>query len=165
MRQILSVSATALAASLLLVACNKPDPAPIPPPETAPSAEAVIEPTEAPATDTPAHADGSNTLLTRFTANGFSPAWRAEIDGESVKLDVPEHGRVDPGFTTLAAERLAEANGVEFTGKDGEVAFTLTIDGQTRCATASDADGNTDREFNATLTYGRSTYHGCADRN
>ena len=28
---------------------------------------------------------------------------------------------------------------------------------------AGDANGKTDREFNATLTYGKTTYRGCAD--
>lgn len=157
MRPILSASVTALAASLLLVACNKPDTPAIPVPDATPSAEAMAAPT----TDVAA----SDGIVTRFKANGYSPAWRAEIDGDSVKLDVPEHGRMDPGFTSLAAERLAYSKGVEFSGKDGDVAFTLTIDGRTRCDRSSDADGNTDREFNATLIYGRSTYRGCADRN
>lgn len=101
--------------------------------------------------------------ITRFSANGFSPAWRAEVDGNSVKLDVPEHARVDPGFTTVNVERAPYATGAEYRGKDGDVDFVLTIDGRQRCRTAGDANGKTDREFSATLAYGATTYHGCAD--
>lgn len=106
---------------------------------------------------------GDGSPMTRFSANGFSPAWRAAVDGDTVKLDVPEHARVDPGFTTVKAERSAYAKGVEFSGKDGATDFVLTLDGRTRCEKAGDADGKTDREFNATLTYGKTIYRGCAD--
>lgn len=101
--------------------------------------------------------------ITRFKANGFSPAWRAEVDGETVRLDMPEHGRVDPGFTTVPATRSAYSKGVEFTGRDGDVEFTLNIDGRMRCNKAGDEDGRLDREFGATLQYGKVTYKGCAD--
>lgn len=106
---------------------------------------------------------GSDAPVARFSANGFSPAWRAEVDGDTVKLDVPEHQRVDPGFTSIKAERSAYAKGAEFTGKDGATAFTLTLDGKTRCDKATTADGPATREFNATLRYGKTTYRGCAD--
>lgn len=106
---------------------------------------------------------GDGSPMRRFSANGFSPAWRAEVDGDTVKLDVPEHARVDPGFTTVKAERSAYAKGVEFSGKDGATDFVLTLHGRTRCEKAGDADGKIDREFNATLIYGKTTYRGCAD--
>ncbi len=112
---------------------------------------------------TPAAAAADAGPVTRFSANGFSPAWRAEVDGDTVKLDVPEHKRVDPGFTTIKAERAPYAKGVEFSGKDGDVDFVLTIDGRSRCEKAGDAEGRTNREFSATLSYGKSTYEGCAD--
>ncbi len=125
----------------------------------------------APASDLMPAEDGNPEMVagadagpyTRFSANGFSPAWRAEVDGENVKLDVPEHARVDPGFTTVKADRAPYSKGVEFSGKDGDVEFVLTIDGRTRCDKAGDANGKTDREFVATLSYGNSTYSGCAD--
>ncbi len=82
------------------------------------------------AEDTTAAATAADGVITRFKANGFSPAWRAEVDGTTVKLDVPEHGRVDPGFTTLTATRSAYAKGVEFSGTDGKVEYTLNIRGE-----------------------------------
>jgi hypothetical protein len=85
------------------------------------------------------------------------------VDGDTVKLDVLEQKRVDLGFTTVPAKRSAYAKGVEFSGKDAGADFTLTIDGRERCNKASDANGNMDREFSATLRYGKSTYKGCAD--
>ena len=112
---------------------------------------------------TAAAAAGEEGAVTRFKANGFSPAWRAEVDGKTVKLDVPEHGRVDPGFTTVSAERSAYSKGVEFSGKDAGVDFTLNIDGRVRCDKASDENGKMGREFSATLQYGKTTYKGCAD--
>lgn len=110
-----------------------------------------------------AAADADKGPVSGFSANGFSPAWRAEVAGDTVKLDVPEHARVDPGFTTVTAKRGAYAKGVEFSGKDAGTDFVLTIDGRTRCDKAGDANGKTDREFNATLTYGKTSYRGCAD--
>lgn len=170
MRHSFLTPAFGLTAAILLAACNKPAEAPT---DTAAPAEQAAVPTTGsevpppemiPNTDTPATTDGSEAVITRFKANGVSPAWRAEVDGDSIKLDVPEHDRVDPGFTTVTAERVAHAKGVEYSGKDGDVAFTLTIDGKSRCD-GSDENGKTDREFSATLTYGKNTYRGCADRN
>lgn len=114
------------------------------------------------AEDTTTAATAADGVITRFNANGFSPAWRAEVDGTTVKLDVPEHGRVDPGFTTLTATRSAYAKGVEFSGTDGKVEYTLNIRGEA-CERASDENGKTGREFTATLDYGKTTYKGCAD--
>lgn len=126
-------------------------------------ASAVMPAEDGGAAEGAAAAAGTEGPVTRFSANGFSPAWRAEVDGDTVKLDVPEQKRVDPGFTTVPAKRSAYAKGVEFSGKDAGVDFTLTIDGRERCNKASDANGKMDREFSATLRYGKSTYKGCAD--
>ena len=161
MRRRFVVSAAAVIAGLSLAACQKPAEAPAAAATEAPAAAPAATPAAPATSPTPAADEG---IVTRFKANGFSPAWRAEVDGDTVKLDVPEHQRVDPGFATLKAERLAYAKGVEYSGKDGDVEFTLSIDGKGRCDKASDENGKTGREFTATLNYGKSVYRGCADR-
>lgn len=166
MRRLSSISPLALALALPLAACT---PATEPTPSAAPAASspqtaAAPAPADGKESEAAAPAADDVGVVTRFKANGFSPAWRAEVDGNTVKLDVPEHARADPGFTTLRAERSAYAKGVEFNGKDGQQAFTLTLDGKTRCNRSSDEDGKLDREFTATLRYGKTVYHGCADR-
>ncbi|RMH93557.1 hypothetical protein EBB59_04765 [Lysobacter pythonis] len=174
MRHPISVTALALTATFILAACDKPGEAPaevvapveIPAPAPAPAPETadVPPPEPIPNTDPALDAGADQGVVTHFRANGVSPAWRAEVDGDTLKLDVPEHARTEPGFTTVKAERQAYAKGVEYSGKDGANAFTLTIDGKTRCDGAANESGETDREFVATLRYGKATYRGCADR-
>lgn len=177
MRCLSPISSLALALALPLAACKPTtESAPAAPATaTAPAAsDETAMPAEPAATDaaastsTPPAATPDSTATdgigTRFKANGFSPAWRAEVDGDTVKLDMPEHERMDPGFTTIQAKRSTHAQGVEFNGKDGAHAFTLTLDGKERCNRSSDENGKLDREFTATLRYGKTVYHGCADR-
>lgn len=100
-----------------------------------------------------------------FHANGFSPAWRAEIEGATVKLDVPDRNSVDPAYTSVRAESVTRtAHGVEVKGHDGGRTFLLTLDNSAICQRASDENGKTGREYSATLRYGEHTYSGCADR-
>ena len=137
---------------LALAACGKPaEPpkaeVPPPPPLAAPRMEA---PAAAPQT--------AAAPITRFKANGFSPAWTAEIDGNTLRFEVPDTAGPDSKPRSAKVGRLAYAKGINFDGKDGDVPFTLDINGKT-CDRTGQA-----REFTATFSYGRHTYHGCADR-
>ncbi len=105
----------------------------------------------------PVDANSGDMPLARFKANGNSPAWRAEIDGEKIVFELPEKAGPDPTKRTTKVERLAYAKGADYNGKDGAVEFTLTIDGK-ECVKTGDK-----REFTATFRYGKSTYYGCAD--
>ena len=75
-----------------LAACSKPAekapaPAPAAPATTAPAAA----PAPAPTAAAPAAANATtDTVVTKFKANGFSPAWEAMIDGNTVTFEVPE---------------------------------------------------------------------------
>ncbi|MDO5691937.1 MAG: hypothetical protein Q4G70_05550 [Pseudomonadota bacterium] len=146
---------------LMLSACEQRSepPAPAPAPTAAPAPEA--DSTPAPASEAAAAPDGADSgPLTRFTAFGFSPAWQANVDGEELEFDVPETTGVDQPLRRIAVERSAYAKGVTFEGKDGDVAVSLDIrSGPCDKATEDDKP----REFFATLTYGNSTYKGCAD--
>lgn len=99
-----------------------------------------------------------------FHANGFSPAWRVEGEGETLKIDVPEHGRTEPGYVTVTASHSKDGSFEIYSGKDGATEYTLTLDGKAPCNIAGDEDGRRDREFEAILTYGETVYKGCADR-
>lgn len=163
MRYRLTASILFVTIAMALAACNKPVDSAAPAEQPAAPAEAATQapaPEAAPAADTAPEA----TEAAGFKANGFSPAWRAEVDGDTVKLDVPEHGRIDQGFNTASATKASDGAKTTYTGKDGKVDFTLTLDGSSRCKLASDENGKTDREFSATLKYGNSTYQGCADK-
>lgn len=99
-----------------------------------------------------------------FYANGFSPAWRVEGAGETLKIDVPEHRRANPGYTTVTASHSKDGSFEIYSGQDGATEYTLTLDGKALCNVAGDENGRRGREFEAILTYGATVYKGCADR-
>ena len=149
-----------------LAACSKPAekvaapvaPAPTSAPATNAPAAPAVPPTvanqPAASTSTSAANDGS---ITRFKANGFSPAWEATINGDNVTFEVPEISKPDGNMRTIKVERSAYAKGATYNGKDGNVPFSMDIKG-TVCGKTGDK-----REFTATLAYGKSVYKGCAD--
>lgn len=98
--------------------------------------------------------------VTRFHAYGFSPAWQADVDGNTLTFDVPETTGVDQPLRKIEVERLAFAKGVDYNGQDGKVEVIFTVKSGP-CDRATDNDKP--REFHATLQYGKQTYHGCAD--
>lgn len=152
-------------AALLLAACQPSgDSAVLPAASTAvrsnspvQSTQPVAEPRAAPAAPA-APPEAQDTVVRRFRANGFSPAWQAEIDGSKLRFEVPDMGQPDPRLREIPVERLAYAKGVNFDGRDGQVEVSLDINGKPCQRTGAE------REFTATLRYGKSTYHGCADR-
>lgn len=101
--------------------------------------------------------DNTDSVVNKFYANGSSPAWEASIDGNSITFEVPETVKPDSAKRTTTVTREAYAKGAEFSGKDGDVEFTLNIKGEP-CNLTGD-----EREFSATFSYGASTYKGCAD--
>lgn len=117
----------------------------------------------APAADVmPAEGDGS-TVVSSYHANGFSPAWTADLKTDKLSFEVPDFAGLDSSSRTITVEASAYAKGVDYTGKDGdtEVAFSIK-DGP--CDKAGVAPGEPSREFHATLQYGKTLYEGCADR-
>ncbi len=157
MKHQLLMTAAAGLLFMSLMACSKPAekvpaPAPAAPTATAPAAAPASAPV-APAAGTAA----TDTVVTKFKANGFSPAWEAVIDGNNVTFGVPEIMTPDGKKHTIKVERAAYAKGATYNGKDGNVPFSLDIKG-TECDKTGDK-----RAFTATLAYGKSVYKGCAD--
>ncbi|MDO5686839.1 MAG: hypothetical protein Q4G42_05605 [Neisseria sp.] len=154
---------TALTAALLLAlaACGQPaQPAAeqaAPPAATAPAAAPVMEAVTEAAPEAAAPAAENDGPITAFSANGFSPAWMAEVNGDLLVFEVPDFATPDASTRTITVERSASAKGVNFDGLDGEVGVTLDINGK-ECTKTGEK-----REFTATLTYGGQSYHGCAD--
>ncbi|MDO5652750.1 MAG: hypothetical protein Q4G39_01400 [Brachymonas sp.] len=152
--------AVACASVLGLVACQKTE---VTTPPAAPAAPAPT-PVPAPTPPTPAPAEAAAPAqdgpVTHFTAYGFSPAWQAEVNGDRLSFDVPETVGVDEPQRVITVTRSAYAKGVNYDGTDGDVAVTLDISSGP-CDKAT--EGNGPREFHATLSYGNSTYRGCAD--
>ena len=105
------------------------------------------------------HGDGKRNdgPISHFKANGFSPAWNAEIDGDTIRFEVPETVTPDSKPRIAKVIRQAYAKGANFDGKDGKTRFSLDIKG-TECKKTGDR-----REFTATFQYGKRTYRGCAD--
>ena len=95
-----------------------------------------------------------------FKANGFSPAWEAEIKGNTLTLQTPDFDSPNAKPRTLKVERSASAKETNYTGHDGATAVALTL-AAGPCEKAT--EGGQPREFHATLHYGKSTYNGCAD--
>lgn len=143
------VSIFVLATAFWAVACNKPDVG---------QAGATAVPKAAPATaGTSLAPHGGDAPIGRFKANGFSPAWSAEIDGNGIRFEVPETIAPDAQPHVARVTRLAYAKGSNYEGKDGETPFSLDINGS-----SCDKTG-VRREFTATFYYGKSIYRGCAD--
>lgn len=161
-----------------LSACSpKPEDAPPPPP--APAVEPAPAPAAEPATDavaatdtaatptdaTPAPADTANAAasiaeVTHFTANGFSPAWQAEVAGEEMRFKVPEIDGPDVQPVAAPAQRSVDGELVRYSGEHAGTPFKLELRvGPCEKAT----EGGQPREFHAALDYGQSHYEGCAD--
>ena len=145
-------------------ACSKPAEKPATPvapaPTTAPATTAPAAPAAngvAPTAPAAPAAAANNGPISRFKANGSSPAWEATIDGDSVTFEVPETTTPDGKKRTIKVERSAYAKGANYNGKDGNVPFSLDINGKECVKTGAK------REFTATLAYGKSVYKGCAD--
>ena len=161
MKHPLFMTAAAGLLCMSLAACSKPaEKAPASasaaPATTAPAAAPAPAPTAVAAAPAAANAT-TDTVVTKFKANGFSPAWEAMIDGNTVTFEVPEIMTPDGKKHTIKVERSAYAKGATFNGKDGNTPFSLDIKGA-ECIKTGDK-----REFTATLAYGKSVYKGCAD--
>lgn len=164
MRHATVILIAALAATT--AACNRPAPdattAPTPSPVQQPESAAAAMRGDAPL---PADAPPLATPATlRFHANGASPAWQVEGEGETLKIDVPRPDRNGPGETTVTASHSKDGSFEIYSGQDGMTEFTLTLDGKAPCNTVGNEEGRRNREFEAILTYGGTVYKGCADR-
>ena len=157
MKHQLLMTAAAGMLCMSLVACSKPaekTPAPAAPAAPTTSTALAAAPAPAPTAAAPAATD---TVVTKFKANGSSPAWEAMIDGNTVTFEVPEIMTPDGKKHTIKVERSAYAKGATFNGKDGNTPFSLDIK-TSECIKTGDK-----RQFTATLAYGKSVYKGCAD--
>lgn len=165
-----------------LSACSpKPEDAPPPPPAPAPAVEPApapaAEPASAPVGETatdavepadPASAsestDAASALapadFSHFTANGFSPAWQAEVEGEQMRFKVPEIDGPDVQPVAAPAQRSVDGELLRYSGEHAGTPFKLELRAGP-CVKATEA--GQPREFHAALDYGQSHYEGCAD--
>lgn len=161
--------ALVLAALAALAACQKADPAgeaALPTPAPAPMAS-VTSPAQVPVATASAapgeaatHGPGAAGLVTGFHATGFSPAWSVDVQGDELRIGVPDLAQPDAQPVVVTARHLAYAKGVNFEGEHRGVPFVLDIRSGP-CDKATEAGQS--REFHATFTYGKSRYSGCAD--
>ena len=153
----LSVGLTAWA----LAACG-PKPSEAPPTPAPAPAPVAATPAAPPAPEAPAANNGlaPDGYPLRLAANGFSPAWQARFEGDTLQYEVPETSGPDSALRSVKAARSPYATGFYAEGKEGETVIGLDIT-KGPCDVAT--EGGAPREFNATLTYGQQTYKGCAD--
>lgn len=114
---------------------------------------------QTPATNTTV-TTSTQTPIKHFKAYGFSPAWQAEIHGDSLSYTVPETASVTNTPRTIRTARLAYAKGVNYNGTDAGIEITLDIRTGT-CSTVTVKDKPS--QLIATLHYGNTIYKGCAD--
>ena len=148
--------------ALALTACGPSGKAATSAPTPTPPASAAASSAQAPSCDITAAACDApgESPVTHFTANGFSPAWQAEADRDTLTLLLPDFGGPDVQAHTLKVEHTATAKGADYVGNDGGSAITLSI-ASGPCDIST--EGGQPREFHATLRYGQQTYQGCAD--
>ena len=94
-------------------------------------------------------------------ANGFSPAWEAHLEGDTLRFSVPETGTPDNDLRTVQVKSAEQDGLVRYTGQDGEVALALEVR-QEACTKSLNGEEKS-RDFSATFRYGKSSYQGCAD--
>lgn len=126
------------------------------PQPTAPSTTTVVVPKSSPSSSTTTVVKPSASNMTRINANGFSPAWEANVEGDSVTFLVPD--LKEPGMKrTIQVQRSIYSKGVTYNGKDGAIPVSFDVKNM-ECIKTGEK-----REFTATLAYGGSVYRGCAD--
>lgn len=149
----LLVSSTAVVGACVLAACGSGN-------TQAPTADSATTSAAAAPAAMPvpqAASAASAAVPVRLKANGYSPAWVAEVEGERMQLSVPAHADPDGKLRPVTVVRTDSTDGTAYQGQDGAVSVTLELNSGPCVRTGEP------REFVATLRYGGETMHGCAD--
>ena len=143
--------------SLLLVACNAPQPSsePSPQPEAAePAATSAPPVAEAPMAKRAPGQENADPLQI-FRAFGTEPFWNVNVEDTRLTYTTPE----DQAGVVMVGTRRALADGVEITGERDGKPFVLTVSSGT-CS-----DGMSDNTYSlvSTFRYGDIDYKGCGE--
>lgn len=115
----------------------------VPRPASAPSPEALTAP-------------GTAESIATFTARGNEPFWSVQVEGSTLTYRTPE---LQPG-KVLQSVRQDHAQGVNFTGKDGDKDFSLDISS----VPCTDSMSGESFEFTAMFAHEGKRMTGCAKR-
>ena len=143
--------------SLLLVACNAPQPSsePSPQPEAAaPAATSAPPVAEAPMAKRAPGQENADPLQI-FRAFGTEPFWNVNVENTKLTYTTPE----DPAGVVMEGTRRALADGVEITGQHDGKLFVLTVSSGT-CS-----DGMSDNTYSlvSAFRHGDIDYKGCGE--
>lgn len=144
--------------SLLLAACNAPQPSS----ESAPQPEAAVPaatPAAAPAAvDAPMAKrapDDTTPPMTVFRVFGTEPFWNVNVEGDTLTYTTPD----DQTGVAMQGTRRALDDGLELSGNHDGKAFVLTVTG----GLCSDGMSDNEYELDATFRYGDIDYKGCGE--
>ena len=143
--------------SLLLVACNAPQPSsePSPQPEAAaPAATSAPPVAEAPMAKRAPGQENADPLQI-FRAFGTEPFWNVNVEDATLTYTTPE----DQAGVVMQGTRRALEEGVELSGSHDGKPFVLTVTG----GLCSDGMSDNQYELNASFRYGDIDYKGCGE--
>ena len=143
--------------SLLLVACNAPQPSsePSPQPEAAePAATSAPPVAEAPMAKRAPGQENADPLQI-FRAFGTEPFWNVNVEGDTLTYTTPD----DQTGVVMQGTRRALEEGVEISGSHEGKPFVLTVTG----GLCSDGMSDNQYELDAAFRYGDIDYKGCGE--
>ena len=143
--------------SLLLVACNAPQPSsePSPQPEAAaPAATSAPPVAEAPMAKRAPGQENADPLQI-FRAFGTEPFWNVNVEDATLTYTTPE----DQAGVVMQGTRRALEEGVELSGSHDGKPFVLTVS----AGLCSDGMSDNQYELNASFRYGDIDYKGCGE--
>ena len=143
--------------SLLLVACNAPQPSsePSPQPEAAaPAATSAPPVAEAPMAKRAPGQENADPLQI-FRAFGTEPFWNVNVEDGTLTYTTPE----DQAGVVMQGTRRALEEGVELSGSHDGKPFVLTVS----AGLCSDGMSDNQYELNASFRYGDIDYKGCGE--
>ena len=143
--------------SLLLVACNAPQPSsePSPQPEAAePAATSAPPVAEAPMAKRGPGQENADPLQI-FRAFGTEPFWNVNVEDATLTYTTPE----DQAGVVMQGTRRALEEGVELSGSHDGKPFVLTVS----AGLCSDGMSDNQYELNASFRYGDIDYKGCGE--
>ena len=139
-------TAIAIAAVLLLAACNPPQP---------PAPTVATPPAAAPDQAAAAPAATGDEPMHRFRAFGTEPFWNVDVEGGTLVFTTPE----DQAGQTLAGTRAAFAKGIEISGTHGGKPFVLAV----RSGECSDGMSDNTYAMDAVFDVDGQSLKGCAE--
>ena len=143
--------------SLLLVACNAPQPSsePSPQPEAAePAATSAPPVAEAPMAKRGPGQENADPLQI-FRAFGTEPFWNVNVEDATLTYTTPE----DQAGVVMQGTRRALEEGVELSGSHDGKPFVLAVS----AGLCSDGMSDNQYELNASFRYGDIDYKGCGE--